>query len=301
MSKILVTGANGYIGGEVAAELRRRGHTVYGLVRKESDRAALVVKEIIPIVGDLADVKTYDETLQKVSVVIDTVMNYADQPGTLSSNRGLLQRITELSKAAPHKIRYIYTSGCLVYGEQQGAVIDETTVCKGNVNRAKLDQDIISNKDIEGVVVRPAWVYGGKGNHYIGDWYSANDKGEIVVKGNPNKFWAWVHVHDLAKAYALIAEAPAGSVAGEIFDAADSSRATYEQTKVGFARAAGVKGPVVHEAAGTDFFSQLCEASILISGAKLRRLGWVPSRHSVLDDLPLQYAAAAASGVAKTK
>lgn len=51
-----------------------------------------------------------------------------------------------------------------------------------------------------------------------------------------------MHIYDLANAYVLLTEAPAGSVVGQIFDVSDDTRLTYEQAQVAFARAGGVKG-----------------------------------------------------------
>jgi len=48
---VLVTGANGYIGGAVAKAFSRAGWRTYGLVRRVSDARNLALDEITPIVG----------------------------------------------------------------------------------------------------------------------------------------------------------------------------------------------------------------------------------------------------------
>jgi len=303
MTSVLVTGANGYIGNATAILLRQRGHRVYGLVRKEADAKALIEQEIIPVVGDFNDIKSIDETLQKVAVVVDMVQNFADNP-PLESNRRLLARVTELSKASLQKKRYVYCSGTLVYGDTQGRVVDENTPLKGTMPRVAFEKEILANTDVEVTVVRPTWVYGGAGNPHLAafGFYSGNEKDEIVVKGNPHKYWPWVHISDLAVAFALVIEAPGAVIAGEIFDVADATRVTVEQARVAFARAAGVKGPVVYGPVDAQPFWQLCEASTLVASNKLRhRLGWQPTRQSVLDDVDLHLKAAIASGVVKAR
>lgn len=49
--KVIVTGANGFIGLATAKALRRAGHTVYGLVRSQEKAKELVLNEIIPVIG----------------------------------------------------------------------------------------------------------------------------------------------------------------------------------------------------------------------------------------------------------
>ena len=48
---VLVLGVSGYIGGGVAAALRRGGYRVYGLIRNKDNEAQLLQKEIIPMIG----------------------------------------------------------------------------------------------------------------------------------------------------------------------------------------------------------------------------------------------------------
>ncbi|MGH8414637.1 MAG: NAD-dependent epimerase/dehydratase family protein, partial [Gammaproteobacteria bacterium] len=50
--KIFVTGASGYVGFAVACALRRAGHEVYGLVRREESRMLLQRAEINPVPGN---------------------------------------------------------------------------------------------------------------------------------------------------------------------------------------------------------------------------------------------------------
>jgi len=282
MVHVLVIGANGYIGNEVAVALRKRGHIVYGCVRKDSEFKCLEQAEIIPVKGDLQSVPA--DILDRVSVVIDTAMNFADNPA-LSSNRVLLETVAAASRKSGVKKRYIYTSGCLVYGEHKGEVVDETFPLKSGHPRIAFEKEITSHKDVDGVVIRPSWVYGGKGNMYLKSWYEGSAEGNIEISGKPDKCLPWVHVSDLAEAYLRVTEAGRGSVSGEVFDVADSSRGTVEQVQVAWARANGVKGKVVYKPAGTDFFSQLCEQTALPSAEKIKRvLGWCPRMGPVLDN-----------------
>lgn len=288
---ILVTGAGGYIGAQVAILLRKNGHTVYGLARKDEDLKRLARHEVIPVKGDQSDIKSIpNEILDKVTTVIDTVMVFTDNP-PLATNRALIAAVREVTKRTGTKRRYIYTSGCLVYGDYGTQVVDETFQTKSPLPRVAFEKEVIAFQDIEGVVIRPTWVYGGPGNKYIDFLWRGNANGDIEVRGNPNKTWSWVHVFDLAHAYVIVTEAPSGAVQGQIFDVSDDTRMTAEQVQVLMARTAGVKGKVVHVPALTDFFAQLCEASIIIKADKIRRLGWRPRAGPLSDAVAIAYAA----------
>jgi len=56
-------------------------------------------------------------------------------------------------------------------------------------------------------------------------------------------------------------------------------------------------GKVVYAPAATDFFSQVCEASILTKADKIRRLGWKPKVGPLTDSV--QHAFTAQQSAAK--
>jgi len=127
-------------------------------------------------------------------------------------------------------------------------------------------------------------VYGGGTGRYTKHWFLGNANGEIEVAGRPDKQWGWVHIADLAEAYALVTEAAAGLVAGETFDVNDDTRISFQELRVLLARANGVKGPVVSRPVPSDPFSQSMEIIVQTAAQKIRRLlGWAP-RMGVLQD-----------------
>jgi len=62
--KVLVTGATGFIGGHVAAELQRSGYTVRALVREGSDRRNLAGLDVELALGDLLDPSSLHRALE---------------------------------------------------------------------------------------------------------------------------------------------------------------------------------------------------------------------------------------------
>jgi len=133
-----------------------------------------------------------------------------------------------------------------------------------------------STEQVEGVVIRPGFVYGGKSAEMAG-WLAPNDKGAWVLDGDASKSWSWVHIQDLARLYVSVVDAASSVVKGEIFNAADSTRVTYGEMRTALARAAGFQGELVKADRGTDFFSTISDATTVISSQKAAKLlGWVP-------------------------
>lgn len=70
--RVVITGATGYVGHHVADNLRRHGHSVYGMTRNIASPAAtrLAQAEVIPVDGDLREPHTYRDHLDHANVVV---------------------------------------------------------------------------------------------------------------------------------------------------------------------------------------------------------------------------------------
>jgi NAD(P)-dependent dehydrogenase (short-subunit alcohol dehydrogenase family) len=82
--KILVTGANGYIGGSVASALIADGHKVRGLVRSKEKADTVAAHGIDPVVVSLGDA----DLLQAEARAADAVINAAS-----SDHRGAVEAL----------------------------------------------------------------------------------------------------------------------------------------------------------------------------------------------------------------
>jgi len=297
MVKIFITGGNGYIGQAVAIALRRAGHDVTALVRNKEQGVALLKNEVRYVVGQLEaklDEKVFGPVVDQAAVIIDTT-----QPSGFVLNAALRDFVVASAKKSGHRKRYIYCSGTLNYGGEPGVVYTEDMPCKNPVmiDRIKFENETIALKDVDGVVIRAAWVYGGSGGRYLLQFFATNAKGEIEIHGKPDKLWGFIHIDDVADAFVRAALAPRALVAGEIFDAADSTRLTFQQMREAFVKQkTGVAGAKVVVLPLPDlkgnFLAHAMDYSCYVSAAKLRRvLGWSPTHVCMLDDLPLYWEA----------
>jgi len=292
--KILVTGATGYIGFAVAQACRRAGHIVYGLVRTEEKGVILQQHEIIPVIGDADDPSKWSHYVEIAQIIIDNVMA---GPNFGSSNRKLVDLCASLQKGHLTK-RYIYTSGILTYGDHPNEIVDENTPGKPSQFvkwRTDFEQYILSLKQIEAVVLRPAFVYGGEcgvtnGNFLYSMGFDKNTD-HAIVYGNPDKMWSMVHVDDLADAFVRVVEAGSGTVSGQIFNVADDSRNSCTQVMEAMARTIGAKGKTEF-LPPFDFWTSFTEAWVVTCNKKARSvLGWQPKHGPFVDEVSLCHSA----------
>ncbi|KAG2181471.1 hypothetical protein INT44_008284 [Umbelopsis vinacea] len=221
MVKVLIFGATGVVGKEVARAFSRNGHTVYGLTRSAKKAHELEREEINGVVGDVSDPTTWKHLIKTVSVIIDTSFDYTN-PAEKASK--LIQDVAEAVKEYPERrFTYIYTSGTWVYGNDAGVTVTESDA----VNpisivawRPALEQLVIQNQDFDGVVIRPGMVIGKSGSIF-GMLFSAVQTGQITLYNDENTRMASVHTEDLAEVYVAAAE-KIYAAKGQIFNVVNS-------------------------------------------------------------------------------
>jgi nucleoside-diphosphate-sugar epimerase len=286
---VLVFGSNGYIGYNVSVALRRAGYNVFGFVRSLAKGIELAKQEIVPVVGDVDDLKSLDAYLVKSDIVIDCIER--DKKNGMGANEAIMKAVIQASKVAGVKKTYVYTSGCMDYGNHPGKEIDETAACKQDLLKSRIDfcNAVLASDEINGIVVRPAWVYGGWFGTYVNSWFKTS--GDIEVKGNPDKTWPWIHIFDLAEFYVLLLKNPKS--VGQIFDVSDSTRITDKDARVAYARAAGNKdGKVKMLDVEAGAWGVISETSMTTTSKKARTmLGWEPKFVPMQDELAEGYSA----------
>ena len=126
--------------------------------------------------------------------------------------------------ASAPKLTYIYTSGTWVHGHDLKNVKTDTTPITNPAElvawRPAQEQRVVTNSVLNGIVVRPALLYGRSGS-IVGMLFKNAVEGKVAWFGTSESRWAVIHADDLAEMYLLLAE-KAQLVGGKIFDAANS-------------------------------------------------------------------------------
>jgi len=185
--------------------------------------------------------------------------------------------------------RYLYTSGCLVYGNRPGEECLESDSVPPS-RRADVESIVLKNAAC-GCVLRPAFVYGGDGGHFASRYWNSGDSGAVVIAGDPNRAWAWVHVDDLADAFALALATPTDDVRGQIFNISDGTKTIFSElvSKMSaiHSKSAQLKTNVVPADTAID---QALDKSCYYKSEKAHRvLDWMPRRRPFMDDLETYY------------
>jgi nucleoside-diphosphate-sugar epimerase len=231
---VMVTGAGGFIGRYVVADLVRRGHEVSAVVRPGSALPSGLEHPAVEIVrSDLRrPAPELAEHLARSGALVHLANASTGSPrarfeGSVLATELLLDEARGLGWAG----RLVHVSSFAVYGFNQvsrGGVIDETTPLEPDIARrddyawTKLWQERVVRAaatagEIETVIIRPGAVYGRERRfqHRLGR--PLGDRGLLLIGGL--RLMPLTYVENTASLIAECADHP--RAAGEVFNAVD--------------------------------------------------------------------------------
>ena len=292
--KVFCTGASGYIGGSVAAQLVAAGHQVTGLVRSGGKADAVRALGIEPLVGTLDEGDRLAQAARSADIVINAAS--ADHMGAVDALLGALAGTGKL---------FIHTSGSSIVGtrakgERSDSIFDEDTPISPSPARAArvaLNEFILSyrNHGCRPIVICPSLIYGlGRGVEAHSTQVPllidlARKRGGAAHAGPGANIWSNVHIDDLVILYALAVEKAA---AGAFFFA-ENGENSMREVCVGVNRMLGVAGPPsamsMEEAVGVwgeGVAEDTMASNSRVRGARARReLGWRPTARSLIEEI----------------
>ncbi len=240
MTKFLITGANGFVGKLLCAELLRQGQSVRGAVRSANS----IIENIeVVSVGAIDGETDWSDALRDVEVVIHlaarvhVMKDIAADPLAAFLNVNLHGTVNLAEQAVRAGVRrLVYVSSVKVNGEQttenqafvefdQPDPQDPYAVSKWQAEQAL--QRIAQETDLEVVMVRPPLVYGpGVKGNFI-SLLAAIDKGMPLPLAGAHNARSLLYVGNLVDA--LIACATHSAAAGQTYLLSDGEDVSTAQ------------------------------------------------------------------------
>lgn len=195
--KVLVTGANGFLGAWLTRSLVDQGHEVYALVRKNSDLSELNGVSCKYLYGDVTDLSSLQAAFQG----IDTVFHLAGVIAYKKSERPLMDKvnvngtknvITAVQSCSVRKL--VYLSSVVAIGSSFTPIpLNEKSPYNihhlnlGYFETKHLAEKLVieacQNKFIDAVMVNPSTIYG------AGDAKKGSRKAQLSVARGKMRFY----------------------------------------------------------------------------------------------------------------
>jgi nucleoside-diphosphate-sugar epimerase len=294
--RALVTGASGFIGGALCAQLLARGHEVASLVRRPGSEPP----GTRAVHGDLADGAALAERVGEVrpEVVFHLAAEIASQRRerkVTEVNIGGTQRLLDACRAAASaggSAPRIVFSSTVVTGDAGGALLTEEQPLPVHTPYGRSKQEgerLVLGSGMPAVVVRPSHVYG-PGGWYLNELVARlRQPGRLVVIGRGANLWDVVHVDDVVSA--LLAAA-FDAAPGSTYHVVDDDPITYYDFMSLTARELGIGAPrripatLARLIAGRNAVDAVMRSARSSNARIKRELGWQPRFPSAREGVP---------------
>jgi nucleoside-diphosphate-sugar epimerase len=219
--RVFVTGASGWIGSAVVAELLANGHQVLGLARSDASAAAIAAAGAEVRRGEITDLHVLRDAASECDGVVHLAFRHdvafsGDFDTAVASDRAAIETIGEA--LADSDKPFAIASG--LAGLQTGEIATEDDRpeptpgpgARVNNERAAL---ALAERGVRSMSVRFAPTVHGAGDHgFIARIVAADrEHGTAAYVGAGHNRWPAVHVSDAARLVRLgLERAPAGSV-----------------------------------------------------------------------------------------
>lgn len=236
-SKVLVTGAGGFIGSHLTTDLVRQGHSVVALDLHLDRLSQLATGGSVNLwEGDVAD----PETQKRAVAGADTVFHLAAAHlGATVPEREFwrvnvdgVRTLVDAAREAGVR-RFVHCSSVGVYGHVEHPPADEDSPCAPDLayETTKLEGERIVLEAVRqhgfpAVVLRPVWVYG-PGCPRTEKLFRAVKKGRFIVGGRGSGLRHCVYIKDMIRAFRLASESE--TAIGQVIIVGDAKAVTVRQ------------------------------------------------------------------------
>ena len=195
--KVLVTGATGYIGREVAAAVAEAGHETVGLARPGSESS--VPAGVTPVSGDVTDLASLKAAVQGVDAIINLVaiLNGSDAEFEAVNAAGPRNVVAAAESAGVRRLLHMSAAG-----------VTERNAPRTRYWRTKLTgKQAVMESALDWTVFEPSFVFG-KGGGALKTFEGLLRAPVVAVIGDGRYRHQPVWIGDVARAYVVALERP---------------------------------------------------------------------------------------------
>jgi nucleoside-diphosphate-sugar epimerase len=211
--KVFVTGGTGFIGGEVARQLRARGDEVRCLVRNREKGAKVAALGCELVDGDLGNAEALRAGMEGCDGVVHAAAMYevgipaSQHPAMWEANVAGTERVLKAAQEAGiPKTVYVSTVG--IFGNTHRQVVDETYEHPGKeftsyyeetkLEAHRIAKRMFTEQGLPGVIVQPGGVYGPGDTSQVADLLEQFFAGKLPLMPFPEFGICLTHVEDIA-------------------------------------------------------------------------------------------------------
>ena len=283
---VVLTGATGFIGSHVLADLYKHGHEVTALVRDDDQADIVAARGAKPAVVDLYDRPAVVGLLSDADGAIHTA-----SPGDATSadlDSAVADAVIDAFAGTGRP--YLQVSGLWIYGANPSITEASPFNAPAMVSwKEPIERRVLGATGMRGVVIVSSVAYGDGGGGIPGLLLGSprDDAGRLIMLGTGQQHWSTVHAADLADFFRRVLEDESAHGRYVIGNGVNPTVAELTEAAAVAADASGAVPGSDDEARGRlgDYFAEVLLLDQGTDAARARtELGWYPSHPSLSDE-----------------
>jgi nucleoside-diphosphate-sugar epimerase len=283
---VVLTGATGFIGSHVLADLDKHGHEVTALVRDDIQAEAVAARGARPVVADLYGRTAVAKLLGDADGAIHTA-----SPGNATSadlDSAVVDAVLDAFSGTGKP--YLQISGLWIYGANPSITEASPVNAPALVSwKEPIERRVLGAGDMRGVVIVSSVAYGDGGGGIPGLLLGSprDDAGNLIMLGTGQQHWSTVHVADLADFFRRVLESDSARGRYVIGNGVNPTVAELTAAAAVAAAAPGAVPGSDDEARARlgDYFAEVLLLDQGTDAARTRsELGWYPTHPSLSDE-----------------
>jgi nucleoside-diphosphate-sugar epimerase len=284
--KVALTGATGFIGSHILADLLEDGHEVTAIVSDDARAEVVAARGAKPAIADLYDQVAVAQVLRDVDGAIHTA-----SPGDATSadlDSAVVDAVADAFGGTGKP--FLYISGAWVYGDNTAITEESPFKAPAMVAwKEPIERRVLSVPGMRGIVIVASTAYGDGGGAIPGLILGSprDEAGNLVILGTGRQHWSTVHVADLVDAFRRALE---DDSAQGYYVIGNGLNPTLGELTEAAAVAVGASGAVPGSEAEArarlgEYFADVLLLDQGTASARARtELGWNPSRPSLTEE-----------------
>jgi len=283
---VALTGATGFIGSHVMAELLGHGHEVTALVRDDANAETVRARGATAAVVDLYDRSAVASLMRDADGVIHTA-----SPGDATS-ADLESAVVDAAIDALGDTGkpYVQIGGAWVFGSNAAITEDSPFNPPALVSwKEPIERRVLGAGGMRGVVIISGTAFGDAGGGVPGMVLGSprDGDGNLIMIGSGRQHWSTVHVADLADFFRRVLEDDSARGRYVIGDGLNPTVADLTEAAAVAVGAPGAVPGSDDEARARlgDYFAEVLLLDQSADAAKARaELGWRPNHPGIVDE-----------------
>ncbi|WP_063683764.1 SDR family oxidoreductase [Bradyrhizobium stylosanthis] len=289
--RVFVTGATGFVGSAVVADLIANGHRVTGLARTDAGAAALAAMGAAVHRGSLEDHASLRSGAAASDGVLHLAFNhdFSKFADNCELDRQAILALGDELKSSERPL--LVTSGVALLAPGRLATEDDAAARHFPRVSEATAEDLMQQGVRAGIVRLPPTTHGESDHGFVPRLIAiAREKGAAAYIGDGNNRWPAAHRFDAARVYRMALEQGASA---RRYHAVAEEGVPFKAIAEVIGKRLGV--PVVSKSADEaeahfGWFARFAAVDVPTSSAKTRAaLGWAPKEKGLIEDLDQPY------------